>query len=58
MPPPMVGRMMSLLMFASVGLLLVGQAMSGGLMKRSLMSLFAIDGVLAILIARRAGRMP
>ena len=54
-PAAMMGRMMSLVLFASVGLVPVSEALSGALMRASVTALFVGAGaVLAVLLARAA----
>jgi hypothetical protein len=54
-PAAMMGRMMSLILFASVGLVPVSQALSGVLMQVSVTALFVGSGaVLAVLLANAA----
>ncbi|MGE5073872.1 MAG: MFS transporter [Anaerolineae bacterium] len=50
-PSQMLGRMMSLLMFASTGLVPVSQAVSGAISKWDLNALFISSGVLVVLVA-------
>lgn len=49
-PQKMLGRIMALLMFSSTGLAPIAQAISGVLSKWNLTMLFAIPGVLVLLI--------
>jgi MFS family permease len=50
-PKDMLGRMMSMLMFASSGLVPVSQAISGAVSKWNLNALFISAGVLVLLVA-------
>ena len=49
-PKEMLGRMMSLLMFSSVGLAPISQAISGAISKWDLTLLFVIPGVLVLVV--------
>ena len=49
-PPAMLGRMMSLLMFAEAGLLPVSMAITGAVIKLNATSLFVIAGGLMVVI--------
>jgi MFS family permease len=49
-PKEMLGRMMALLMFSSIGLAPISQAISGVLSKWNLTMLFAIPGTLVLLL--------
>ena len=49
-PKEMLGRIMALLMFSSIGLAPISQAISGVLSKWSLTMLFAIPGILVLLL--------
>ena len=53
-PRDMLGRIMSLLLFANVGLAPLAQAVAGALIKVSPVGLFAGAGVLMLLVAVRA----
>lgn len=57
-PPAMLGRVMSLVMFASMGLIPVSQALSGALIGLSLVGLFVGAGILLVLVAMRAVLLP
>jgi MFS family permease len=50
-PKEMLGRVMSLVMLAGVGLVPVSQALTGMLIKMNLTGLFAVTGILMLLIA-------
>jgi MFS family permease len=50
-PKEMLGRVMSLVMFAGVGLVPVSQALSGALIKVSLTGLLVVAGILMLLVA-------
>jgi MFS family permease len=50
-PKEMLGRVMSLVMLAAVGLVPVSQALTGMLIKMNLTGLFAVTGILMLLIA-------
>ncbi len=50
-PREMLGRMMSILMFANTGLVPVSQAISGAVSSWNLTALFALAGVLMLLVA-------
>ena len=56
-PQQMLGRIMSLVLFAGVGLVL-SQALCGGLIKWSLPGVFSIAGILILVVAMRAVLMP
>jgi MFS family permease len=49
-PKEMLGRMMSIVMFASSGLIPVSQAISGAVIKWDLTILFAVAGALTVLV--------
>jgi MFS family permease len=57
-PQHLLGRIMSLMLFASYGLVPVAQALCGGLIKWSLTGVFSIAGVLILVVAVRAILMP
>ena len=57
-PQQMLGRIMSLVLFAGVGLVPVSQALCGGLIKWSLPGVFGIAGILILVVATRAVLMP
>ena len=57
-PAAMMGRMMSLILFASVGLVPVSEALSGALMRVSVTVLFVGSGVLLALLLARAALTP
>lgn len=57
-PQHLLGRIMSLMLFASYGLVPVSQALCGGLIKWSLAGVFSGAGVLILLVAVRAVLMP
>jgi hypothetical protein len=57
-PAAMMGRMMSLILFASVGLVPVSQALSGALMRVSVTALFVGAGLLLALLLVRAALTP
>jgi MFS family permease len=50
-PPDMMGRLMSLVMFAGVGLVPISQALSGALLKISIEGVFIGGGILIIVMA-------
>ncbi len=50
-PKHMLGRMMSMMMLSNSGLVPISQALSGAVSKWSLTALFAIAGVLILLVA-------
>lgn len=50
-PPEMMGRLMSLVMFAGVGLVPISQALSGALLKISIEGVFVGCGILILAIA-------
>ncbi len=50
-PPDMLGRLMSLVMFAGVGLVPISQALSGALLKISIEGVFVGSGILILAIA-------
>ena len=57
-PAAMMGRMMSLILFASVGLVPVSQALSGALMRVSVTALFVGSGLLLAALLVRAALTP
>jgi MFS family permease len=57
-PPSLLGRVMSLLMFASVGVVPVSQALCGALVKASLTGVFVGAGVLLLLVTLRVMLVP
>jgi len=50
-PKEMIGRVMSLVLFANIGLVPVSQALSGALLKLSINGMFIVAGFLMMLIA-------
>jgi hypothetical protein len=50
-PKEMLGRVMSLVLLAGVGLVPISQALTGALIKFSLAGLFAVAGILMLLVA-------
>ena len=57
-PKDMLGRMMSMVMLSSTGLVPISQAISGAVSKWSLTFLFAIAGVLVLLVTTWAAFQP
>jgi MFS family permease len=57
-PREMLGRMMSMVMLSSTGLIPISQAISGAVSKWSLMALFASAGVLILLVTMWAAFQP
>jgi hypothetical protein len=57
-PREMLGRMMSMVMLSSTGLIPISQAISGAVSKWSLMALFASAGVLILLVTMWAALQP
>lgn len=57
-PKDMLGRMMSMVMLAGSGLVPISQAISGGLIKWSMETLFVSAGVLIVLVALWAAAQP
>ena len=57
-PREMLGRMMSMVMLSSTGLIPISQAISGAVSKWSLMALFALAGVLILLVTMWAAVQP
>jgi MFS family permease len=57
-PPAMLGRVMSLLLFANVALVPLSQALAGGLSKFSLSGMYVGAGALILLTAFWAARQP
>lgn len=57
-PQDMMGRLMSLLMFSSVGLIPLSQALSGALIKVSIDGLFVGAGILMVIVAIMAALSP
>lgn len=57
-PKDMLGRIMSILMFSSIGLVPVSQAISGAVIKLSLTALFSSAGVLVLIVTFWAAFLP
>jgi len=57
-PKDMLGRMMSILMFSSSGLIPISQAISGAVIKWDLTFLFAVAGALTVLVTIWGGFQP
>ena len=57
-PKDMLGRVMSMVMLASMGLVPLSQAAAGGISKWNLTGMFAISGVLMLLVALWLGLNP
>ncbi|HEX9118655.1 MAG TPA: MFS transporter [Anaerolineae bacterium] len=57
-PQEMLGRMMSIVMLSSTGLLPISQAVAGAVAKGSLTLLFALAGALGLLLTLWAGLQP